>query len=385
MSQALPTNMLEMGLFTGAPQAENMSRISEIVPTATMPASTTPFTWPVGDPIALPATYEFDGRTKSTADFLTATDTSSLLVLVDGSVRFEQYWLTGGPDVRWLSMSVAKSFISALVGIALHEGHIRSIDDAISDYVPVDAGSAYDGVSIRLVLQMSSGARWNEDYSDAESDVFKISMAMLGVDGGFDGFIAQMKRESDPGTVCRYNSGETQVLGALLAHATGRSVADYMAEKLAEPLGFSSDGYWAVDALGTEMSYAGLNLTARDFAKLGELYRNIGTWGSEQIVPAQWVLDSTTIDSPIRQPGKPLVGDHAFDLGYGYQWWIPGGGRGDYSAIGVLNQLVYVDPQTATVIVKLSANHLYGTANTEEVNRDNENVEVLRAIARAAH
>lgn len=158
-----------------------------------------------------------------------------------------------------------------------------------------------------------------------------------------------------------------------------------MTEKLVKPLGFESRGYWVVDPLGTEMSYAGLNLIARDFAKLGELYRNAGVWQGDQVVPAQWVVDSTTIDSPIREPGKPWVGDHEFDLGYGFQWWIPAGDRGDYSAIGVLNQFVYVDPPTGTVIVKLSSNRNYGTANTEEVNRDAENIELLRAIAQAPH
>lgn len=190
-----------------------------------------------------------------------------------------------------------------------------------------------------------------------------------------------MVRESAPETVCRYNSGETPVLGALIARATGQSVSDYMHAKLVEPLGFESPGFWITDMRGVEMSYAGLNLTARDFAKLGELYRNHGVWQDRRIVSEDWVRASTTIDSAIREPGRPLVGDHEFDLGYGYQWWIPAGNRGDYSAIGILNQLVYVDPSTRTTIVKLSANRMYGTSTEESTNRDVENVEFLRAIA----
>jgi CubicO group peptidase (beta-lactamase class C family) len=135
---------------------------------------------------------------------------------------------------------------------------------------------------------------------------------------------------------------------------------------------------------GVEMSYAGLNLTARDFAKLGELYRNHGVWQGRRILSEDWVRASTTIDSPIREPGRPIVGDHGFDLGYGYQWWIPAGDRGDYSAIGILNQLVHVDPTTRTTIVKLSANRRYGTSTDEATNRDVENVEFLRAIAQHA-
>ncbi|WP_063053994.1 serine hydrolase domain-containing protein [Nocardia arthritidis] len=379
-----PSNLLEMGLFTGAPQHENFCRIAEIARTTTMKPSPAPRPWPVGSPITLPETYIFDGQTKETENFLVDTDTAALLVLIDGVIRYERYMLTGGPDVRWLSMSVAKSFVSALVGIAVQEGHIADIDESISAYVPVDSGSAYDGVSIRQVLQMSSGARWNEDYSDPESDVFGISMALLD-DRGLDKFVAGMVRESAPDTVCRYNSGETQILGSLIARATGMSVSEYMKHKLIDPLGFEASGHWVTDGLGTEMSYAGLNLTARDFARLGELYRNKGMWHGTEILSARWIEDSTTIDAPIRQPGKPLVGDHAFDLGYGYQWWIPAGERGDYSAIGVLNQLVYVDPASDTVIVKLSANRHYGVANLESTNRDVENVELLRTIARAPH
>lgn len=204
---------------------------------------------------------------------------------------------------------------------------------------------------------------------------------MQGENGGLDGFVARMVGESEPRTICRYNSGETQVLGALIARATGRTLTEYMQEKLVEPLGFQSPGHWMTDGLGTEACFAGLTLTARDFARLGELYRNHGEWHGRQVVPAQWVTDSVTVDSPIRASGEPVVGDHRFPLGYGYQWWIPAGDRGDFSAIGVYNQLVYVDPGSRTTIVKLSANRAYGTSGDESTNRDSENVEFLRAIA----
>lgn len=228
---------------------------------------------------------------------------------------------------------------------------------------------------------MSSGARWNEDYNDSDSDIFQINQALLGKGSGLDGFVARMVRESAPNTVCRYNSGETQILGALVAHATKRSLTEYMTEKLVQPLGFESPSFWITDMLGTEMCYAGLNMTARDYAKLGELYRNGGMWQGKRIISTSWIQASTTIDSPIREAGQPIVGDHKFDLGYGYQWWIPAGHKGDYCAIGVLNQLVYVNPEKKVTIVKLSANRKYGTSTLEDTNQDSENVEFLRAIA----
>jgi CubicO group peptidase (beta-lactamase class C family) len=144
-----------------------------------------------------------------------------------------------------------------------------------------------------------------------------------------------------------------------------------MQTRLCEPLGMEATGYWIVDSLGREMAYAGLLLTARDFARIGELYRNGGLWQGRRVVPADYVAASITADAPHLQPGAPWVGDHVFGPGYGYQWWLPAGGQGDFSAIGVCNQYVYVDPARGTVIVKLSANPAYGTSTSEATNRDN--------------
>jgi CubicO group peptidase (beta-lactamase class C family) len=376
-----PASLAETGLFTGSPQHEYFCQTDHFAPVSRMPVSSTPYVWPVGPSVSIPASYVFEGATKSTEDFLKDTDTSALLVLVNGQVRYERYLLTGGPTVNWLSMSVAKSFVSCLVGIAVDEGYIASIEDPISKYIPVQPNSAYDRVTIKNVLQMSSGARWNENYNDPNSDIIHLGQATLGKGGGLDGFITRMVKEDAPDVVCRYNSGETQVLGALVAHATKRSLTEYMNEKLVQPLGFESSSFWITDMLGTEMSYAGLNLTARDYAKLGELYRSGGLWQGKRIISENWVRASTTIDSPIREAGEPIVGGHSIDLGYGYQWWIPAGHMGDYCAIGVLNQLVYVNPEKKATIVKLSANRKYGTSAHEHTNQDVENVEFLRAIA----
>lgn len=376
------TTMVELGLFTGKPQHGNFGRFKDLLPVSRMAASTGPHQFTDSQTLALPQTYSFAGEEKRTDTFLSETDTSCVLVLKHGMVVVELYRLSGGRQVQWISWSVAKSFVSALVGIAVAEGAIRSIDDAISDYIVVEPGSAYDGVSIRDVLQMSSGARWNEDYADATSDVHRLGATMAGA-MSLDTFVATMVAESKPGTVCRYNSGDTQALGALLVHATGRSLTDYMREKLVEPLGFESDAYWLVDGTGMEMAFAGLNMTARDFAKLGELYRKKGQWNERQIVPEEWVTASVRADAPHLQPGQPILADHPLDLGYGYQWWLPNGDRGEFSAIGIYNQLVYVDPSRGVTIVKLSANPAYGTTMEESTNREMENIAFLRAVAAA--
>ena len=227
---------------------------------------------------------------------------------------------------------------------------------------------------------MSSGARWNEDYNDPTSDVHRLGAAMAGA-MSLDAFVATMVRGTAPGTVCRYNSGDTQALGSLLVKATGRSLTDYMREKLVEPLGFEGDAFWLIDGTGMEMAFAGLNMTARDFAKLGELYRNHGRWNGRQIVSEAWVRASVRADAPHLEPGRPILADHPLDLGYGYQWWLPGGDHGEFSAIGIYNQLVYVDPSRGVTIVKLSANPAYGTTMDERTNREMENIAFLRAIA----
>ena len=370
----------EMQLFSGVPQYERFACMQEHGAVASMLPSKQPFEFSEGPRMSLPTTYEFEGDTRNVHSLLGATHTSALLVVKNGEVRFEQYWLTGGREVQWISMSVAKSFVSALVGIALLEDLIASIEEPIDKYATGLKGSAYEGVRIKDVLQMSSGARWNEDYSDKDSEIYRLSEATA-PGGSFDRFMASMPQETKPGTRCMYNSADTQALGMLIAGATGVSLTEYMQEKLYTPLGMESPGYWLIDSVGREMAYAGLLMTARDFAKLGELYRNAGRWQGQQIVPGEYVSASVRADAPHLEPGGPIVGDHSFGLGYGYQWWLPAGELGDYSAIGVYNQYIYVDPSRSTVIVKLSANPAYGTTTREQDNKDLENIAALQAIS----
>ena len=370
----------EAALFSGVPQYNNFARMQHLSTVTNMIPSEHPFEFADGARISLPTTYEFEGDTRNVHSLLGATHTSALLVLKQGAVRYEEYWLSGGREVQWTSYSVAKSFVSALVGIALSEGSIRSFEDPINEYAVGLNGSAYDGVRIKDVLQMSSGARWNEDYSDHDSEIYRLSEA-TGPGGSFDKFMASMPRETEPGTRCMYNSADTQALGMLVAGATGVSLTEYMQEKLYTPLGMESQGHWVTDSVGRELAYAGLLMTARDFAKLGELYRNGGSWQGQQIVPSEYVGASIRADAPHLRPGGPIVGDHTFGPGYGYQWWLPAGDFGDYTAIGVYNQYIYVDPNRDTVIVKLSANPAYGTTTREQDNKDLENIAVLQAIS----
>ncbi|MBP6364438.1 MAG: serine hydrolase [Novosphingobium sp.] len=367
-------------LFSPNEQYENFNRINELFPTDRVAPSKKAQPWRKGRPIALPAHIEAQGETLDTAQFLRETDTAALLVLKDGKIRFEQYWLTGGRNVRWLSMSVAKSFVSAMIGIAVAEGRIASISDPVTKYLPELVGSGYDGVSIKDILQMSSGVRWTEDYSDPKSDVFGLAHVMAS-GSSFAAFPATLSREHAPGTFNRYNSTDTLVLGMLLERATGTRLAKYMHDRLWEPLGATDEAYWLTDDHGMAMAFGGLNATARDFARIGELYRKGGRWGGRQIVPAGWVKASLTSDSSHLMPGVRASSDS--EMGYGYQWWLPGfGDTQDYAAIGVYNQFIYVNPRERTVIVKLSANSNYGRTNDDRSWRGHDHFALFQALAK---
>ena len=192
----------------------------------------------------------------------------------------------------------------------------------------------------------------------------------------FDEFICGIPPESVSGSICRYNSADTQALGMLLRGATGEPLSDYMSRNLLEPLCMEDPSFWITDQSGIEMVLGGLNVTARDFAKIGEMYRNLGKVDGKQLVPESWVSASTYIESPHLAPGQVTVGGHKFVFGYGYQWWIPSTDNVEFSAIGIYNQFVYVDPSTRTTIVKLSANPSYGVSENESDNKDEENLEM---------
>jgi len=263
--------MLVQSLFSGADQVQNFRTIAHTFPVHVIaaPAQANPFE--PGTELPLPTSYVFDGKTRNTAEFLDQTDTTGLLIVQDGRIVYENYWRGNDVNTHWISFSLNKSFISALVGIAVSEGAIKSIDDPVTLYVPELKDSAYDGVHIKDILQMSSGASWNEDYSDWNSDINRFGRAFA-FGGSFDEFVHTLKREHAPGTFNRYNSMDTQVLGLLLRRVTKRPVADYLSEKIWTPLGMESGAEWMTDDAGSEFAAGGLNATLRDYAKLGELY-----------------------------------------------------------------------------------------------------------------
>jgi CubicO group peptidase (beta-lactamase class C family) len=337
-----------------------------------------PAPFEAGEPLELPATFEFEGQRLETAQFLAEMETTGLLVLRDGRIVFERYWLGNDASTQAASWSVGKSFVSALVGMAIGEGAIGSVEDPVSAYAPMLQGGAYDGVRLKDVLQMSSGARWNEDYSDPHSDINRW-LRILADGGSLDAFAAGLVREREPGTYNRYNTTDTHVLGMVVRGATGRSLSEYLREKLWDPLGAEADAFWVVDSAGAEMAGGGLNAVLRDYARLGELYRNGGVWNGRRLLSEDWVRASVTPDAPHLMPGARPSAESS--LGYGFQWWVPG--QGAYCAIGVYNQFVCVDPGMRTVIAQTAAFRRYAADRQPESYRVADCLTLFRAIADA--
>jgi CubicO group peptidase (beta-lactamase class C family) len=253
-------------------------------------------------------------------------------------------------------MSVAKSFTSTLVGLALADYKIRSVDDAISDYIPELAGTGYDGVPIKAILEMSSGVRFTERYiAGRYSDMdLMFERGMIDESTPLNEYLRSLPRMLPPGTKFAYKGADTQALGWLVRRVTGESLADYLSDKVWQPMGMEHDAFWNVDApgpAGMETAFTCLNATLRDFGRFGVMFLNHGKWNGKQIVPAEWVERATTPGNPQVQPGNLVKSS---SLGYGYQWWtFPEDGA--FAAEGIYFQFIFVDPKEDLVIVKTSA------------------------------
>jgi len=269
-------------------------------------------------PRTLPETYVYNGETKNIADWIERTDTTGLLLIKDGVIIFEKYYNGNEKSTRWISMSVAKSFVSFLIGVALEEGKIADLQDPVEMYAPNLKGSGYESVSLKNVLQMSSGIRFTEDYGDLESDIVRLVASFT--TGSINDFVGNLQNERKPGTFNKYVSADTQVLSMVLTGATKKSLKDFMEEKLWSRLGAEYDAEWLTDPTGTEMAFGGLNATLRDYARFGLLYLNTGkNFKGEQLVSTNWVKASVTPDAPHLMPGKDNP-NSSWPMSYGYQW-----------------------------------------------------------------
>ena len=312
---------------------------------------------PVPDPLSPAGSprvfwYTLDGFRYSSDDYLARQRVMGLLVAKDGQIVLERYQYDRNEANRFQSQSMAKSVTSLLVGIAISEGRIKSVDDLAREYVPELAGHPYGETSLRHLLQMSSGVKFSEDYTgkDDVSILYRGSAGNLGP-GGVSSVMPfkDHKRIQQPGKKFYYASAETQVVGLVLRRATGKSLADYLAEKIWQPMGAESDASWIVDQSGQEAAYCCLGATLRDYARVGMLLANDGFANGKQIVPKEWVREATqpTPGYPHLRPGVATP-----YFGYGYQFWVFPGGHRRFACLGVRGQGIFVDPELKLVFVQ---------------------------------
>ncbi|MES2632997.1 MAG: serine hydrolase [Pseudomonadota bacterium] len=304
-------------------------------------------------------TYQHEGRRLTADDYLERQRVTGLMVIKDDAVVLERYGHGRGPQTRFLSASMAKSIMGLLIGIALEQGRIRSVDDLAQTYAPALAGTPYGETPIRDLLQMSSGIRFSEQY-DGRDDLSALIEDTIGhrSPGGADALRAYGQRRLAPGKVFYYSSADTQALGLVLRGATGVPVAHYLSEHIWKPMGAQDDATFLVDAAGQEATFAFLHATLRDFGRLGMMLANDGKVGAAQVIPSAWLRQSTTATQPHVQP---FIASAYF--GYGNQFWVFPGNKRRFALIGVRGQVIFVDPELRLVLVQTAVWKTAGDRN----------------------
>ena len=324
-------------LFWTEPQRDAafraLDRISLLAKWRVIEPSAQPRALPPGPPLNLP--LDLDA-------YLAGQRAAALLVLHKGQLRLERYGLGFDAEGRWTSFSVAKSFTSTLVGAAVRDGHIR-LEEKVSHYLPQMKGSAYDDVSVRQLLTMTSGVRWNEDYSDPQSDVAQFNNHPS-TDGSpaIVSYLRQLPRAAPPGERWLYSTGETNLVGILLEQATGKNLSTLLQEKIWQPAGMERQATWLLSKTGQEISGCCLQASARDYARFGQFILEGARVKGQPLLPDDWLAKATTRQADIGLPSR----------GYGYQWWTYD--NGSFTARGIFGQGIFIDPQRQLVIVSNS-------------------------------
>ncbi len=297
-------------------------------------------TAPAPEVRALPVGTPFDAATTAMLDdYLAEQNAAGIMILQDGRVRYEKYGLGFGPTGRWTSFSVAKSFTSTLLGAALKDGFIASLDDPVTKYLPQLVGTAYDGVSVRQLATMTSGVKWNEDYTDPDSDVARM-LQVDPVPGEPQAvtYARTLTREAPAGEKWVYKTLETNLLGDLVAAATGQSLASYAKSKIVDPAGFAGGLFWMNDLSGRNIGGCCISLRLSDYARMGQFALE----GGQPSVPVGWFGSA----------GAPQV-DFGDGYGYGYQWWTYPGAT--FGAQGIFGQSITIAPDRRLVVAVVSS------------------------------
>ena len=319
---------------------EGFGNIKEILPTRQVSKSQNfyPFRYDLLDLSNLK--YKFKGEEFSLEDFIQTFKIAGLIVIRDGVILYESYDFGNDETTKWVSFSVTKSVTSMLLGAAIKDGHIKSVEDKVTIYLPQLLNSNYQDVSIKQVLQMSSGIDWNEDYEDPLSDV-NIAGALNSLN--LYEYLNNLNKKSSAGNEFNYNTGETNLIGGIVRAAIGDNLSNYLEKKIWKPFGMEFNAYWVIDTdYEQELGGCCLNATLRDYARLGMFAMNNGKLNNGvEILPKNWMKDSTT---PSRNNSY-----------YGYQWWLDGPAYQSFYADGIFGQFIWIDPVSKTVVAMHAA------------------------------
>ncbi|MCC1495404.1 serine hydrolase [Alcanivorax sp. 1008] len=331
----------------------NFRKMESVFPFRTIPASNEPFTFPSGQ-ASLPQQFVHDGRMVDTFEFMLRTQTTGLMVLHQGTNMFEQYYLEATQKDRFTSWSVAKSVVGTLTAIALKDGHIASLDDQVKQYVSELDGAAWGEVPIRDLLRMASGIQFDEIYDEKFSDINMLFYRTFLLGEGVRDVIADLPAEGPSGESFHYISPNSQILGWVLESAVGKPVSEYAAEALWQPLGMQDEAIWNLDQGGVELAFCCLNMTLRDYSKLGQLYLQQGVWKGKQLLPEGWVQQASHRPEPWLAAGNGYP-----ERGYGYHLWVPKNPDEEFFFNGVWGQTVWVSEKHHIVITKTSVDPLF--------------------------
>ncbi|MBN7796867.1 serine hydrolase domain-containing protein [Parahaliea mediterranea] len=296
-------------------------------------------------------TFESAGQRYDLFDWVSRNRIAGVLVMKDGQRRFEHYEFGNTANTRWMSMSMAKSISTTLVGVAIQQGLIASVDDALVQYIPSLAGGAYEDVTVRHLMLMASGVQWNEDSTDESSErrqVLELQIAQR--PGAILDYMSGLPKLAPSGTRWNYSTGETHLVGELLKAATGQWPADFLSEHLWSRLGMESDASWWLESPdGLEIAGSGIAATLRDYGRFGQFICDGGVIDGRPVLPPGWVAEAA---------GPTDI--HGETVPYGYMWWSVAGGDGRYddgafSARGIFGQRIFINPARNVVIVVWSA------------------------------
>lgn len=339
------------GTLTPELAVSTFRNIDRLFPTRAIAPAETPRPLPAASRSLGDVRFTSGDSTYDLERYLELNRVAAILVLQEGRIALERYRYGNTARTRWMSMSVAKSITSTLIGVALREGRIRSIDDSVTRYVPALVGSAYDGVTVREVLLMASGARWSERYTDPASDRRRLLEAQISqVPGSALEVMKELPRAAPPGTVNTYSTGETQVAAEVLRGAIGQPLATYLSERIWARAGMEAEANWWLDSPdGVEIGGSGISATLRDYARFGQFILEDGVVNGDSLLPTGWVAEATS-------PKELRDGRR---ISYGYLWWTavtPGALRNRaFNAEGIHGQYIFVDPTARVVMVVLSA------------------------------